>query len=162
MPLPLAQPGYLLSRCAASWMAEALTSSSLPPPLLVVPLPVSSCQLGLFLQHSHVSIRGGVNWTPAKMTTSKAFGIGGKPLVQPDGTVIVPINGFTRFNFTINAFVSKDGGATWGPTHRVAVVAFRHPAGGIRASIPLPSAEMDASGKVYVVWSDCDFEPGCP
>lgn len=108
------------------------------------------------------SSNGGVNWSPAQMTGNNAFGIGGQPLVQPDGTVIVPINGFTRFNFTINAFVSKDGGASWGPTHRVAVVAFRHPAGGIRASIPLPSAEMDASGKVYVVWSDCVFEPGCP
>ena len=107
------------------------------------------------------STNGGVNWTPAQMTTNKAFGIGGQPLVQPDGTVIVPINGFTRFNFTINAFVSKNGGASWGPTHRIAVVVFRHPAGGIRASIPLPSAEIDASGKVYVVWSDCDFEPGC-
>jgi hypothetical protein len=82
--------------------------------------------------------------------------------VQPNGTVIVPINGFTRFNFLISSFVSTNGGASWGPTHRVAVVAFRHPAGGIRASIPLPSAEMDASGKVYVVWSDCHFEPGCP
>jgi hypothetical protein len=40
-------------------------------------------------------------------------------------------------------------------------VAFHHPAGGIRASIPLPSAEMDAAGKVYVVWSDCHFEPTC-
>jgi hypothetical protein len=102
-----------------------------------------------------------VNWKPAQTTQNKAFGIGGQPLVQPNGTVIVPINGFTRFNFTINAFVSNDGGASWGSTHRVAVVNFRHPAGGIRASIPLPSAEMDASGKVYVVWSDCVFEPGC-
>jgi hypothetical protein len=73
----------------------------------------------------------------------------------------VPIVGFTRHNFLINAFVSKNGGASWGPTHRVAVVAFRLPNGGIRATIPLPSAEMDASGKVYVAWSDCDFEPGC-
>ena len=107
------------------------------------------------------SSNGGVNWTAAQTTQNKAFGIGGQPLVQPNGTVIVPINGFTRFNFTINAFVSNDGGASWGSTHRVAVVNFRHPAGGIRASIPLPSAEMDASGKVYVVWSDCVFEPGC-
>jgi hypothetical protein len=107
------------------------------------------------------SSNGGVNWTPAQMTGNKAFGIGGQPLVQPDGTVVVPINGFTRFNFTINAFVSKNGGASWGPTKRIAVVDFRHPAGGIRASIPLPSAEIDASGKVYVVWSDCAFEPGC-
>jgi len=108
------------------------------------------------------SSNGGVNWGPAQMTGNKAFGIGGQPLVQPDGTVIVPINGFTRFNFLISAFVSKNGGASWGPTHRVAVVAFRLPNGGIRATIPLPSAEMDASGKVYVVWSDCHFEPGCP
>jgi len=108
------------------------------------------------------SSNGGSNWTPAQMTGNKAFGIGGQPLVQPDGTVIVPINGFTRFNFTINAFVSKNGGATWGPTHRIAVVAFRRPNGNLRATIPLPSAEMDASGKVYVVWSDCLFEPGCP
>jgi len=108
------------------------------------------------------SSNGGVNWGPAQTTTNKAFGIGGQPLVQPNGTVIVPINGFTRFNFLISSFVSTNGGASWGPTHRVAVVAFRHPAGNIRASIPLPSAEMDASGKVYVVWSDCHFEPGCP
>jgi len=108
------------------------------------------------------SSNGGVNWSPAQMTGNKAFGIGGQPLVQPDGTVIVPINGFTRFNFTINAFVSKNGGASWGPTHRIAVVAFRRPNGNLRATIPLPSAEMDASGKVYVVWSDCVFEPGCP
>jgi hypothetical protein len=117
--------------------------------------------LGDLVQMS-TSSNGGVNWTPAQTTTNKAFGIGGQPLVQPNGTVIVPINGFTRFNFLINSFVSTNGGASWGPTHRVAVVAFRHPAGGIRASIPLPSAEMDASGKVYVVWSDCHFEPGCP
>jgi len=108
------------------------------------------------------SSNGGVNWGAAQTTGNKAFGIGGQPLVQPDGTVIVPINGFTRFNFLISAFVSKNGGASWGPTHRVAVVAFRLPNGGIRATIPLPSAEMDASGKVYVVWSDCHFEPGCP
>jgi hypothetical protein len=117
--------------------------------------------LGDLIQMS-TSSNGGSNWGPAQTTGNKAFGIGGQPLVQPNGTVIVPINGFTRFNFLISSFVSTNGGATWGPTHRVAVVAFRHPVGGIRASIPLPSAEMDASGKVYVVWSDCHFEPGCP
>jgi hypothetical protein len=107
------------------------------------------------------STNGGVNWGSAQMTGNKAFGIGGQPLVQPDGTVIVPINGFTKHNFTVNAFASKNGGASWGPTHRIAVVAFHHAAGGIRDSIPLPSAEIDASGTVYVVWQDCDFEPGC-
>src|SRR5260221_4748341 len=117
--------------------------------------------LGDLIQMS-TSSDGGLTWGAAQTTANKAHGIGGQPLVQPNGTVIVPINGFTRFNFLIVSFISTDGGASWSPTHRVAVVAFRLPNGGIRATIPLPSAEMDASGKVYVVWSDCHFEPGCP
>src|SRR5205085_9483898 len=32
--------------------------------------------------------------------------------------------------------------------------------GGLR-STPLPSAEMDAAGTVYVVWSDCRFRVNC-
>lgn len=107
------------------------------------------------------STDGGQTWGAAQTTTNKAFGIGGQPLVQPNGTVIVPIVGFTRFNFLIQSFTSTNGGATWGPTIKVATVAFRHPAGGIRAGIPLPSAEIDSSGRVYVVWSDCHFETGC-
>jgi hypothetical protein len=26
---------------------------------------------------------------------------------------------------------------------------------------PLPSAEIDRSGRIYVTWEDCRFEPGC-
>ena len=33
-------------------------------------------------------------------------------------------------------------------------------AGDLRTS-PLPSAEVDAAGKVYVVWQDCRFRSGC-
>jgi hypothetical protein len=33
-------------------------------------------------------------------------------------------------------------------------------AGGLRAD-PLPSAEIDRKGRVYVVWSDCRFRAGC-
>ena len=33
-------------------------------------------------------------------------------------------------------------------------------AGGLR-NPNLPSAEIDAAGKVYVVWSDCRFRTGC-
>ncbi|MFL5624659.1 MAG: sialidase family protein, partial [Ktedonobacteraceae bacterium] len=86
---------------------------------------------------------------------------GGQPLVQPNGTVIVPIVGFAGFNFLMLSFTSNDGGASWSFTHIIARIAFHNPAGGIRADIPLPSAEIDGSGKVYVVWSDCHFEVGC-
>jgi hypothetical protein len=107
------------------------------------------------------STDGGLTWGAAQTTQNQTHGIGGQPLVQPNGTVIVPIVGFAGNKFLILSFVSTDGGADWGKTNQVTKIAFRAPAGGIRAGIPLPSAEMDQSGKVYVVWSDCRFEAGC-
>jgi BNR repeat protein len=116
--------------------------------------------LGDLIQMS-TSSDGGLHWGAALPTGDSAHGIGGQPLVQPNGTVIVPINGFAGANFLVLSFTSSDGGASWSKTHIVARVGFHHAAGGIRDSIPLPSAEMDASGKVYVVWQDCHFEPTC-
>jgi hypothetical protein len=107
------------------------------------------------------STDGGLTWGTAQTTANQTHGIGGQPLVQPGGTVIVPIVGFAGNKFLVLSFISTDGGASWSKTFRVSEVDFNHPAGGIRAGIPLPSAEIDASGKVYVVWSDCAFEPGC-
>jgi BNR repeat-like domain len=116
--------------------------------------------LGDLIQMS-TSHDGGLTWGAGQSTANNAHGIGGQPLVQPNGTVIVPINGFAGRNFLVVAFTSTDGGASWSKTNIVARVGFHHAAGGIRDSIPLPSAEMDASGKVYVVWQDCHFEPTC-
>jgi hypothetical protein len=116
--------------------------------------------LGDLIQMS-TSSDGGLTWGAGQATANNAHGIGGQPLVQPNGTVIVPINGFAGRNFLIVAFTSTDGGASWSKTNIVARVGFHHAAGGIRDSIPLPTAEMDSSGKVYVVWQDCHFEPTC-
>jgi BNR repeat-like domain len=116
--------------------------------------------LGDLIQMS-TSSDGGQTWGAALPTGNNAHGIGGQPLVQPNGTVIVPINGFAGANFLMLSFTSSDGGASWSNTHIIARVGFHHAAGGIRDSIPLPSAEMDASGTVYVVWQDCHFEPTC-
>lgn len=74
--------------------------------------------------------------------------------------MIVPIQGFAGRNGTILSFISTDGGASWSKAVIVAKVAFHVPAGGIRAGF-LPTAEIDGSGKVYVVWPDCHFEAGC-
>jgi hypothetical protein len=116
--------------------------------------------LGDLIQMS-TSSDGGLTWGAPKSTANNAHGIGGQPLVQPNGTVIVPINGFAGVNFLMVAFTSTDGGASWSKTNIIARIGFHHAAGGIRDSIPLPSAEIDASGKVYVVWQDCHFEPTC-
>jgi hypothetical protein len=107
------------------------------------------------------STDGGSTWGSPKVTANHAIGIGGQPLVQPNGTVIVPIVGFSDTAYFIRSFVSGNGGASWSSTVTVSEVAFHPPAGDLRAGIPLPSAEIDESGKVYTVWSDCRFEPSC-
>jgi len=104
---------------------------------------------------------GGLTWGAALPTADNAHGIGGQPLVKPDGTVIVPINGFAGNNFLMLSFTSSDGGASWSKTHIINRIGFHHATGGIRDSIPLPSADIDAAGTVYVVWQDCHFEPTC-
>jgi hypothetical protein len=103
---------------------------------------------------------GGASWGAALPTADHAHGIGGQPLVQPGGTVIVPIEGFASRNGDIMSFTSTNGGANWSAVTKITPVRFHPPAGNLRAGI-LPSAEIDASGTVYVVWPDCHFEAGC-
>ena len=113
------------------------------------------------LEQMSTSTDGGLTWGNALATQDRVHGIGGQPLVQPDGTVIVPFDGFSFATFLLMSFRSTDGGASWSAARVISPVKFRHPAGNIRAGIPLPSAEMDAKGRAYVVWSDCRFEAQC-
>lgn len=108
--------------------------------------------------HMSASADGGLTWGPARDTADAASGIGGQPVVRPDGSVVVPINDFNQKNML--AFESVDGGATWSRTTRVSDIIDHADAGGIRSS-PLPSAAVDATGIVYLVWQDCRFAVGC-
>jgi hypothetical protein len=58
------------------------------------------------------------------------------------------------------AFESTDGGATWSQATTIASIAFAAVAGPLRTS-PLPSAEIDGGGTVYVAWEDCRFRAKC-
>jgi hypothetical protein len=98
---------------------------------------------------------GGQTWSAGKASADHAFGLGGEPLVQPNGTVIVPFEGFG-----IEAFRSTNGGSSWNASVTIADINEHQDAGGIR-NPDLPSAAIDGSGKVYVVWSDCRFRSGC-
>ncbi len=101
---------------------------------------------------------GGLTWGAAKNTANNATGLGGQPVVQANGTVIVPI---ANANETaILAFKSTNGGSSWSSTVTVASIADHTVAGGLRSG-PLPSAEIDGAGKVFVVWQDCRFRRGC-
>jgi hypothetical protein len=103
-----------------------------------------------------VSTNGGRTWRAPKPTANGARGLGGQPLVQPDGTVVVPYFGLGL----IGSFVSANGGASWSASHVASTVDLAGNGGTIRGQ-PLPSAQEDASGKVYVVWDDCRFRAGC-
>jgi hypothetical protein len=101
------------------------------------------------------STDGGQTWGAGKASADHAGGLGGEPLVQPNGTVIVPFEGFE-----IEAFRSTNGGTSWGSSVAIASIDEHFDAGGIR-NPNLPGAAIDGSGKVYVVWSDCRFRTNC-
>jgi hypothetical protein len=110
------------------------------------------------------STDGGQTWGAPVETKRHGRGWGGQPLVQRDGTVIVPFLGpglgdpYIATNF-IGAFRSTDGGETWSAPRTVSQIAYRPPPG-MRAP-PSPSAEIDRGGNVYVAWHDCRFRAGC-
>jgi hypothetical protein len=102
------------------------------------------------------STNGGASWGAALNSGDNATGLGGQPVVQPNGQVIVPFATGTA----IRSFRSVDGGASWRATVTVASISDHAVAGGLRSE-PLPSAEVDGAGNVYVVWHDCRFRTSC-
>jgi hypothetical protein len=110
---------------------------------------------GNLLQMS-ISTNGGTTWSaPA---TDNSGVIGGQPVVRPDGTVIVPIDNANET--AVGAFNSTNGGASWSAVTTIATISHHTVAGNLREG-PLPSAEIDGSGTVYVAWSDCRFRRAC-
>jgi hypothetical protein len=119
------------------------------------------------------STDGGLTWsTPSSPPATGLsppgvlpLGLGGQPLVQPNGRLIVPA--LNAQSNAIIAYTSNDGGATYTEARTVASV-HTHATGpnditnGALRTEPLPSAELDAAGTVYLVWQDCNFRPGCP
>src|SRR2546423_12780347 len=101
---------------------------------------------------------GGLPWGPARATGDGAHGLGGQPVVRPNGTVLVP---FLSTSGQIRSFRSIDGGASWRSTVLISTASHHNAAGGLREE-ELPSAEIDAAGTVYVVRSDFRFRSGFP
>jgi hypothetical protein len=99
---------------------------------------------------------GGLTWTLS--TTPNVGVIGGQPVVQPDGKVVVPLDNAseTALGFTN----STDGGVTFGQAFTITSISVKTDPGGIRSDA-LPSAEIAGDGKIFVVWSDCRFRSGC-
>ena len=109
------------------------------------------------LELMSTSTDGGQTWSVPISTAGHDKGLGGQPVVQPNGTVVVP---FESLNGKIEAFTSQDGGQSWSKGVAVASIRFHRVDGDLRTS-PLPSAEIDANGRVYVSWEDCRFRVKC-
>jgi hypothetical protein len=100
------------------------------------------------------STDGGATWSSSTISGSGV--IGGQPVVQPSGTVILPItaNG-------LQAWRSTNGGVSYTGPVTISTIQTHFVAGGLRDGGGLVSAEIDGAGKVYVAWQDCRFRSGC-
>jgi hypothetical protein len=108
-----------------------------------------------------VSTDGGQTWQAARNTADSAHGLGGVPLVQSNGTVIVPILQICQScSPSMLSFSSANGGASWTSTLKISAVTDHAAAGSLRSD-PLPAAQVDGNGNVYVAWQDCRFRTNC-
>jgi hypothetical protein len=109
--------------------------------------------------YNSTSTDGGLTWGPKKATRNSSTGIGGQPLIQPNGRV--HIVGANAFGGSIIVWSSANGGGSWTRSRNISNVSAHTVAGGLRAPTYLPSSDVDASGKLYVTWADCRFRSGC-
>ena len=112
------------------------------------------------LEQMNTSTDGGLTWGVPLTPGNSEHGIGGQPVVQPSGKVIVPLDGFTGHEGSLDVFTSSDGGASWSAAHIVTKHEFAPIPGNLRSGT-LPSAEVDGAGNVYVAYPDCRFEVKC-
>jgi hypothetical protein len=117
-----------------------------------------------FLNHGQVSMStstdGGVTWSTPIATRDGQRGLGGVPVVQSNGRVVVPLLGPVY----MDTFSSTDGGTTWNGTTHISKVHFFTPSVSAESylrSDPLPSAAIDSHDRIFVVWSDCRFATNC-
>jgi hypothetical protein len=99
---------------------------------------------------------GGQHWSAPAATASKLQGIGGVPVVLPNGTVVVPI----FHGPSIVDFRSTDGGHTWGSTVRITRAPQHFSAGNLRGP-SFPGDGIDGAGRIYLTWPDCRFRAHC-
>jgi RTX calcium-binding nonapeptide repeat (4 copies) len=96
---------------------------------------------------------GGLTWSPAAAIGARPA-VGVFPAVRPTGELVV-VYLWETGQSAIAGSRSSDGGATWSPPVRIAEINGGCAIRGFRA-FPLPSADSDASGRVWATWHDCD------
>ena len=97
---------------------------------------------------------GGRTWSDL-VPTAPPEGVGAFPVVRPNGDLLVVYSDWQA----TTVVRSLDGGSSFSAPARIAT----HPTRRLRTfrTFQLPSADVDRSGRVYVVWHDCRFRPDC-
>jgi RTX calcium-binding nonapeptide repeat (4 copies) len=101
------------------------------------------------------STDGGLTWS-GQVQVSSTDGVGVIPVVRPSGDLVLV---YLAHDSRIESAVSTDGAVSFSAPVVVSPVSI-HPERGLRFS-PLPSADVDASGRVWATWHDCRFSPAC-
>ena len=99
---------------------------------------------------------GGLSWS-LPVDLGVRGGVGVFPAIRPNGDIVV-VYLLQVGQFGIAASRSTDGGVTWSAPVRIAPVDGGCAIRGFRA-FPLPSAEVDRTGRVWATWHDCE-SPG--
>jgi hypothetical protein len=110
-------------------------------------------QPGIAVQRSD---DGGLTWSPEQVVLRGPEAVGVFPLPRPDGSLVIPYLG----DDVIQSVRSTDGGVTFEAPVTISGYAHR-PVPGLR-TFPLPTADVDSRGRVYVAWQDCRFRARCP
>ena len=113
----------------------------------------TATQPGIAVQRSD---DGGLTWSPEQIVLRGPEAVGVFPMPRPDGSLVIPYLG----DNVVQSVRSTDGGVTF--EARVTISAYvQRPVQSLR-TFPLPTADVDDRGRVYVAWQDCRFRPGCP
>jgi hypothetical protein len=95
---------------------------------------------------------GGATWSAAVDIGARPA-VGVFPVIRPTGELVVAYL-WELARFAVATSTSIDGGLSWSAPVRVADVAASCAIPGFRA-FPLPSADVDAGGRIWVTWHDC-------
>jgi hypothetical protein len=98
---------------------------------------------------------GGQTWSAEQVVFRNAEAVGVIPLPRPDGSLVITYLG----EGVVQSVRSADGGVTFEQPVTIAPYSQR-PVRPLR-TFPLPTADVDSRGRLYVAWQDCRFRPGC-